>query len=652
MDAEKASILVFESRIGRLASVEEALNDSRFRTAVLERAGDIETFGNKIKEKDYDVVISKWENGFKILSEIKKSGKKTPLFVITESENRKEATELMRQGAFSYLIEPFDSVELEALIERAGERTRLLGEVESAREKAALYKISQAMGSVMKLDDALNLIMKMAGETVGADGGSIMLFDRKEQELEVKVASGENSEKVIGLKFKPGQRVSGRAVLEGRPILIKDSQRIEKDARFRGLKKHGTTKSGMSVPMFIKGQTVGVINLKITEGERRFTEEDVKLVSIFARDAAFAIENARVYEEIASAKSYIENIIKSMIDTLLVVNPDGTIKSINSATEALLGYRQEELVGLPVDVIFQNVEDNLFQGERLKELLDAGSVQNRELTYITKDGEEIPVIFSGSVLRDDAGGSLGIVGVAKDMRDVKKLQDELLQSRKLASIGELGAGVAHELNSPLAGLLTLIDVLLRRTDKDDRNYPLLGEIKSATAFCKDIVGGLLAFSHAPKGKFEPVNCNEAIDGILSFMGHQLEVKNLKIVKNLYKDLLAVNGDMSQIQQVFLNMITNARDSMPDGGDLTITTLNSEDRENVFIIFSDAGKGIPQKDIDKIFDPFFSTKPRGEGTGLGLATSLGIVKAHKGRIEIESEVGRGTTFRVILPAVSV
>ena len=141
MEDEKISILIFESLIGRLASVEEALNDSRFRGAVLERAGDIETFGKKIKEKVYDVVISKWENGFKILSEIKKSGKKTPLFVITEPENRKEATELMRQGAFSYLVEPFDSVELEALIERAEERKHLLGEAESAKEKAALYKI-------------------------------------------------------------------------------------------------------------------------------------------------------------------------------------------------------------------------------------------------------------------------------------------------------------------------------------------------------------------------------------------------------------------------------------------------------------------------------------------------------------------------------
>jgi len=650
MDAEKVNILIFESRVGRLASVEESLNDSRFRGAVLERAGDIETFKQKIKEKDYDIVVSKWEHGFKILRGIKKSGKKTPLLVITEAENRKEATELMRQGAFAYLIEPFDSVELEALIESAGERKQLLGEVESAREKAALYKISQAMGTVLKLDDALKLIMKMAGETVGADGGSVMLFDRKAQELEVKVAFGEHSEKVIGLKFKPGQRVSGRAVLEGRPILIKDSQRIEKDARFRGIKKHGTTKSGMSVPMFIKGQTIGVINLKITEGERRFTEEDIKLVSIFARDAAFAIENARVYEEIASAKSYIENIIKSMIDTLIIVNPDGTIKSINSATESLLGYSEAELAGLPADVIFQNVEDNLFQGERLQELLNAGSVRNRELTYITKNGEEIPVIFSGSVLRDEAGESLGIVGVAKDMRDVKKLQDELLQSRKLASIGELGAGVAHELNSPLAGLLTLINVLIKRTNEDDKNYPLLVEIKSATAFCKNIVGGLLAFSRAPKGKFEPVNCNEAIDGILSFMGHQLEVKNLKITKNFSKDLLSINGDISQIQQVFLNMITNARDAMPDGGNLTITTLNSEDRGSVFINFADAGKGIPRENIDKIFDPFFSTKPRGEGTGLGLATSLGIVKAHKGKIEIESEVGKGTTFKVVLPAV--
>jgi PAS domain S-box-containing protein len=640
METEKIKILLYESVEGSLSSIENALKDSNYRTSSVEKA--------KVVTSGFDLVFSRWGDGFKLVNELKKCGENTPLIVLTEMKNRKEGTELMCHGAFAYLIDPVDSVELEALISRACEKKQLISEAETAHQTAALYNVSQALGSIMKLTDALKMIMKIACEAAGANGGTIMLFDRKAQELEIKVAAGEDSEKVIGLKFKPGQRVSGRSVLEGRAILIKDYQKIESDPRFRGMKVYGNTKSSMSVPMFMKGQTIGVISLKITQGEKRFNENDVKLVSIFAGNAAFSIENARVYEEIASAKAYIENIIKSMIDTLIIINPDGTIKSINRAMENLLDYREEQLAGLPADVIFQNTEDNPFKGDKLKELIEAGSVQNRELVYITRNGEDVPVMFSGSALHDEAGATLGIVGVAKDMRDVKKLQDDLLQSRKLASIGELGTGIAHELNSPLAGLLMLVDVLLRRTPKEDRNYPLLEETKTAIKFCKDIVAGLLAFSHAPKGKFASVNCNEAIDGILSFMGHQLEVRNIKITRNLAADLPNINGDMSQIQQVFLNMITNARDSMPGGGEITITTRSSG--REVLILFSDKGCGIPRENLQKIFDPFFSTKPRGEGTGLGLATSIGIVQMHKGRIEVDSEVGIGTTFKIIFPAI--
>ncbi|MEW6042112.1 MAG: GAF domain-containing protein, partial [Elusimicrobiota bacterium] len=560
MEAKKVNILLFESSEGAFSSVENAMKDSNYRTSTVEKARTQESLREKISASDFDIVCAKWEDGFKAINEIKKSGKNTPLIVVTEIENRKEGTELMRQGAFSYLIVPVDSVELEALIDRAREKKQLLAELEKSRQSASLYNVSQALGKVMKLGDTLKMIMKISCEAVGADGGTIMLFDRKKQELEVKVAAGEEGEKVLGLRFKPGQRVSGRAVLEGRPILVNDYEKLELDARFRTMRKFGHTMSSMSVPIMMKGQTVGVISLKITQGDKRFNEDDVRVISILAGNAALAIENARVYEEIASAKAYIENIIKNMIDTLIIVNPDGTISSFNRATENLLGYREEELAGLSSDVLFPNPQDNPFKAEKLAGLPASGGVQNVEITYLTKDGQEVPVIFSGGVLRNDAGDTLGIVGVAKDIREVKKLQDDLLQSRKLASIGELGAGVAHELNSPLAGLLTLVDVLLRRIPKEDRNYPLLEETKTAIKFCKDIVSGLLAFSRAPKGKFAPINCNEAIDGILSFMGHQLEVKNVIIVKELFGGLLQINGDMSQIQQFFLNIITNARDA--------------------------------------------------------------------------------------------
>lgn len=243
---------------------------------------------------------------------------------------------------------------------------------------------------------------------------------------------------------------------------------------------------------------------------------------------------------------------------------------------------------------------------------------------------------------------------AKELLEAnQKLQDtqaQLMQAEKLSAIGRLGAGVAHELNSPLAGLLGLLRIYHKRTNKGSEEYQDVVDMIEAAEHMAEIVQSLTTFSRESKGEWEELNLNKLIDTTLNFSGCQFKRKNIKIIKNYSPDLLPIKGIRSQIQQVIVNIVTNARDAMLGGGKFFIRTYNHESGDKVGMEFGDTGTGIPRENISKIFDPFFTTKKQGNGVGLGLSISHGIIKGHQGEILVKGEEGKGTTFTIILPAL--
>jgi signal transduction histidine kinase len=229
----------------------------------------------------------------------------------------------------------------------------------------------------------------------------------------------------------------------------------------------------------------------------------------------------------------------------------------------------------------------------------------------------------------------------------KLLQVQLLQTEKLSSIGLLAAGVAHELNSPLAGLLSLLRTFRKRSPHDSEDYQILTEMLESAEHMAKVVKDLNHFSKVSEDEHREIDLTDVIETTLSFSEHQLIHRNIKIVKNYTKNLPKVSGNKSQLQQVVLNILTNARDAMAAGGMLSITTRFDQGSETVNIEFSDTGQGIRAEHLSKIFDPFFTTKPQGKGTGLGLSVSHGIIQSHKGEFLVESQLGKGTTFVVKL-----
>jgi two-component system NtrC family sensor kinase len=238
--------------------------------------------------------------------------------------------------------------------------------------------------------------------------------------------------------------------------------------------------------------------------------------------------------------------------------------------------------------------------------------------------------------------------VEERTRELREAQVSLIQSEKLASLGKLAAGIAHEINNPLGGILIYSHLMLEETDKKNPHYENLKKIVKETSRCKDIVKGLLEFARPKEPEISPVNINEVVDSSLAIMERQVLFQNIAIRKSYPPDLPKIVGDGAQLQQVFMNIILNAAEAMKGTGSLTICTSLNKDGSFIEVSIADTGHGIRDEDKERIFEPFFTTKEVGKGTGLGLSISYSIVQKHQGTIDVQSEIGKGSTFTVKLP----
>jgi signal transduction histidine kinase len=285
-----------------------------------------------------------------------------------------------------------------------------------------------------------------------------------------------------------------------------------------------------------------------------------------------------------------------------------------------------------------------------------GKLENLMLTIYGKNKEELPVSLAASIIYEGEK-EIASLGIFTDLREKIKIERELqetqvrlLQSEKMASLGSLAAGVAHEINNPLGGILIFASLLMEDFEaNDDPRVQDLKKIVEEGTRCKEIVRSLLEFGRQTESKFEPMDINKAIIDGLFFLENQVLFHDIRIIKQLDPALPLIQGNANQLKQVFMNIMVNAAEAMSDeGGSLTITTAKSQDESSIIISFKDTGTGIPPEVQSRIFDPFFTTKEVGKGTGLGLSTSYGIIQSHHGNIEVESEVGKKTTFNILLP----
>jgi len=369
-------------------------------------------------------------------------------------------------------------------------------------------------------------------------------------------------------------------------------------------------------------------------------------------------ERIRMEQELREKHGFLSNLLESSVDCIIVADMHGKVIFFNKAAEKLTGYGVEDVIGkLNVTKLYpREVAKDIMRRLRSDDFGGRGKLENFIFKISGKNSLEIPVSLSASIVYEGEK-ELASLGIFTDLRDKIKMEKELqeaqvrlLQSEKMASLGSLAAGVAHEVNNPLGGILIYASLLMEDLEStDDPRVQDLKKIVDEATRCKEIIKSLLEFGRQTEEKFEPVDINKTVIDVLFFLEHQVLFHDITIKKHLDSSVPAIQGNPNQLKQVFMNMMVNGAQAMAQrGGTLTITTGLSPERSSVYITFRDTGIGIPRQIQSKIFDPFFTTKEVGKGTGLGLSTSYGIIQSHHGNIEVESTVDNGTIFTIYLP----
>ena len=405
------------------------------------------------------------------------------------------------------------------------------------------------------------------------------------------------------------------------------------------------------VPCIAEGSTIAVMALGRREGGGPLSSEDITLLGAVAGQVAMALENGRLYgqlqakaRELDRMRQFSERIVESLSDGLLVLDTDDRVVRWNTRLEELYGVARGDAVGAGLEDLF----DADFV-RRLHEARAEGPARGElyRVPLVSRHAPPRPLLVNAAAapLQAPDGREGGTTIIVEDITSRVQLEEQLQISEKMASVGLLAAGVAHEVNTPLTGISSFTQMLLEGADPNDPRTRLLEKIERQTFRAARIVNGLLNLARPSEIK-GPLDLNAVINDVLGLLEHQLETGNVRIRRVLSESPPVVQGIELKVQQVFLNLFLNARDSMAAGGWLTVSTHQADGRAVVEV--ADTGSGIAAEHLSRIYDPFFTTKGAGQGTGLGLSITYGVIQEHGGTIECDSRPGRGTRFRIRLP----
>src|SRR5215213_4514893 len=573
---------------------------------------------NRLRQKLPDLILLDLQlpdiSGLDLLRLIAQEGYDVPVILMTAHGSEGIAVEAFRLGARNYLIKPFSETEAQVVIDQALRERRLKREKEQltqhlqqrVKELTVLYSIGQSVSSLLDLEELLVRIVEAAVYITRAEEGFLLLKDPNADELYLRAARNLGEQRAQRMRMP-----------------IEDTLAVDNQ-----------------------------------QSERTFSENDQYLLSALADYAAIAIDNARLYQEVKGSEERYRDLFANAYDLIFTLDRQLRILSINKVGSALTGYAEEQLRGRPLREIA--AADAWDEAEpRFADLLMGRAIQPFELQLRRHDDERVLLEVSARLV-NDRGTARSIHCIARNLTERRRLEEQLIHSEKLSAIGQLVAGVAHELNNPLTSISGYTQLMLRDTGLRDDVRSDLKHINIQAERAARIVQNLLVFAREHKPERRMVNLNEEFRNTLSLRAYQLRVDNITVLNQVEPELPLTVADPFQIQQVMLNLINNAHQAMTERGGpgtLTlrtfVTPLPAADNGTttppmVVMSVGDNGVGIPARDLKRIFDPFFTTKPVGQGTGLGLSICFGIVQEHGGRIWAESELEVGTTVYVALP----
>jgi two-component system, NtrC family, sensor kinase len=538
----------------------------------------------------------------------------------------------------AFLFQPFREG-IQARLDRFFYRDRL-------DYRRTLIEFGSTLTNEVRLEPMLGSVMDRVSQTLLVDRLAIFVEDQQNPgEMRLARSMGVRLSEPLNLTFiAPPRPEFARG-----PIFF-ESPRSARDVSESVRRTLEQLDLNYFIPCRIREHTVAVLGLGKTVDGDFLSSDDVELVQTIAGYVAIALDNSQLYSsleqkalEVARLKDFSENIVESLNVGVLAIDLEGTVEAWNTRMEQLFGVARNDAVGRPLS--------ELLPRELVHEIASRGDEEQVTGIYkhrLVHQGKSVVINVSITPLVGKSAERIGRLLLFDDVTQRDRMEEQLTQTEKLTSLGLLAAGVAHEVNTPLAVISNYIQMLAKQMPEGDPRHTIIDKIVKQTFRASEIVNNLLNFSRTGPGELADVDLNRVVEETLSLVAHPLKAAQIQVVKQLTEDIPPVRGSANKLQQVFLNLFLNARDAMPSGGMLEVRS--AAHNGSVEIEVADTGNGITREHIHKIFDPFFTTKTSGRGTGLGLSVSYGIIKEHAGKIDVRSTPGRGTSFHVEFPAV--
>jgi len=543
--------------------------------------------------------------------------------------HREELTELFRSArtlvnnlheSRSRLVEHRDNLEL-IVAERTEalkrSETQARSQVKKRNVELMLYNtLTGLITSTETLPTILHQVLREVLHVISAEGAGIYLYD--------------SNRKIYVLQCS-----------ENSPLLAEEQDGID-HKQIKTIPAEEYDMLNISIPLYCRNRLPGIMLITGLRCEILNDALQELLLSI-GQQIGLTIESLQNMQNLRQSSKLLQSVFDGISDPLILLTPDGTLQTANQAFLARNKLSMDEVIGQSIDSISSG-RQCLFSSQ-LQELdLQTKKPQTKEAQLA--DGSLFDISFYPILGNDHSVQA--IVCLAKDVTTIKETEQRIQQTEKLVAVGQLAAGVAHEINNPLGVILCHTDIMKESSENDEEMLHDIGIIERHTENCKRIVADLLDFSRSRESRIERqlTSVNEIVEGVVSMVGQQFKKNQIRLNCNLDKALPHCLVDSRRIQQVLVNLIMNGVQAVENKGEISISTRLKDDQ--ILIEIEDDGPGISKEVLDKIFDPFFSTKEQGKGTGLGLSVSYGIIHEHKGEIKVQSTPGQGARFTVILP----
>jgi PAS domain S-box-containing protein len=524
---------------------------------------------------------------------------------------------------------------------------------EQRRQLLALNTIAEAVNRVVELDVVLETALSKVTDLLGIDFGWIYMLEG--DALVLKCSKGTSTE------FLP---VNDPSSLH--PSMWLHQPRVQRERLDDTLGRIDPAFKAMgiqfwaSIPLRVQDTVAGSLIVAGREFEM-FSSKQAELVEAFGNQISVALNNARLFERLKESEHQYIDLFENAPDIYLSVNREHIIVGCNTTGSAIMGWPKDRIIGKPFEQFFVEARREELRGLVERMFTEGRGLKDAEEQIAGPGDQTLFVTLNSTLVFDERGATVTARVVARDINERKMMEGALLHAQKIDSIGNLAGGIAHDFNNILAAVLGSASIMRRRLTEKSKLYKYVEIIESSARRGSSLTRQLLTFARKTETIVKPVNVNALIDETLHLFQRSV-TKEIAVVTNLTPELATVSGDDGQIQQAILNLFLNARDAMPAGGTLTITTSVtiadahttsqfSSIKPGPFVVIriSDTGHGIDRAIQNRVFEPFFTTKD--SGTGLGLSVVYGVVQNHGGFINLESEVGRGTMFSVFLPRVA-